>query len=129
MRSLKFNQIDVLNGVNLKAPGDRMSKDGILWLDFPSIGGPSPDIPVSLTADNATYIRRHSSFLPNCRTLPWVSASAIAGLQSIEITLSKELMRLIQSDYILWSSNPRLPEGEYSMSRYKGNQCLRILIL
>ncbi len=79
-------------GLNLNAPGDRISKNGVLWLDFPSIGGPSPDIPVSITTDNATYIRRHSSFLPNCTTLPWVSASAIDGLQSIEITLSKELM-------------------------------------
>jgi len=79
-------------GLNLNAPGDRMAENGILWLDYPSIGGPSPDIPVSITADNATYIRRHSSFLPNCGTLPWVSASAIAGLQSIEITLSKEIM-------------------------------------
>ncbi len=79
-------------GLNLNAPGDRMSDNGILWLDFPSIGGPSPDIPVSITADNSTYIRRHSSFLPNCTILPWVSTSAIDGLQSIEITLSKELM-------------------------------------
>jgi len=79
-------------GLNLNAPGDRMSENGILWLDLPSIGGPSPDIPVTITADNATYIRRHSSFLPNCRTLSWVCASAIAGLQSIEITLSRELM-------------------------------------
>jgi len=79
-------------GLNLNAPGDRMSDNGVLWLDFPSIGGPSPDIPVNITAENATYIRRHSSFLPNCTTLPWVSASAIAGLQSIEISLSKEVM-------------------------------------
>ena len=79
-------------GLNLNAPGDRMAENGILWLDYPSIGGPSPDLPVALTADKATYIRRHSSFLPNCSTLPWVSASAIAGLQSIEITLSKELI-------------------------------------
>ncbi len=79
-------------GLNLNAPGDRMSDNGILWLDFPSIGGPSPDIPVSMTADNATYIRRHSSFLPNCKTLSWVCASAISGLQSLEITLSREPM-------------------------------------
>lgn len=79
-------------GLNLNGPGDRMSDNGILWLDFPSIGGPSPDIPVSITADSATYIRRHSSFLPYCTTLPWVSASAISGIQSIEVTLSNELM-------------------------------------
>jgi outer membrane protein assembly factor BamB len=79
-------------GLNLNAPGDRMAENGILWLDYPSIGGPSPDIPVKIIADQLTYIRRHSSFLPNCKILPWVSASAIAGLQSLEITLSKETM-------------------------------------
>ncbi len=79
-------------GLNLNAPGDRMAENGILWLDYPSIGGPSPDIPVKIIADQPTYIRRHSSFLPNCKILPWVSASAIDGLQSLEITLSKEAM-------------------------------------
>jgi outer membrane protein assembly factor BamB len=79
-------------GLNLNAPGDRMAEDGILWLDCPSIGGPSPDIPVKIIADQPTYIRRHSSFLPNCKILPWVCASAIDGLQSLEITLSKKAM-------------------------------------
>ena len=69
-----------------------MAENGVLWLDYPSIGGPSPDIPVIMTNDQPNFIRRHSSFLPQCKKLPWVSASAIAGLQSLEITLSNVLM-------------------------------------
>jgi len=79
-------------GLNLNAPGDRMAESGILWLDYPSIGGPSPDIPVTMTTDHPTFLRRHSSFLPHCKILPWVSTSAIAGLQSLEITLSNVMM-------------------------------------
>ena len=26
-------------GINLGAPGDRKTRDGTLWLDFPSVGG------------------------------------------------------------------------------------------
>jgi hypothetical protein len=64
----------------------------MLWLDFPSVGGPSPDIPVKMEVDNPNYIRRHSSFLPDCKILPWVAVSAITGLKSLQITLSKEKM-------------------------------------
>ncbi len=32
-------------GINLNAPGDRVAPDGTLWLDFPSVGGRSPDLP------------------------------------------------------------------------------------
>jgi hypothetical protein len=79
-------------GLNFNAPGDRMTDKGILWLDFPSVGGPSPDIPVKMEVDNPNYIRRHSSFLPDCKILPWVAVSAITGLKSLQITLSKEKM-------------------------------------
>ena len=79
-------------GLNLNAPGDRMAADGILWLDYPSVGGPSPDIPVNISAEDPTYIRRHSTFMPAGQHRSWVSASAIIGLQSINITLSATKM-------------------------------------
>ena len=31
-------------GINFGAPGDRMTREGTLWLDFPSVGGPSPEL-------------------------------------------------------------------------------------
>ena len=43
-------------GINFGAPGDRKADDGTLWLDFPSVGGPSPDVPLTITGD-ATGIR------------------------------------------------------------------------
>jgi len=79
-------------GINLNAPGDRMAENDVLWLDFPSIGGDSPDIPVEISAVDPQYIRRHSFFLPEFKECPWVSSSAITGLQTINITLSGEEM-------------------------------------
>ena len=32
-------------GINFGAPGDRMADNNTLWLDYPSVGGNSPDIP------------------------------------------------------------------------------------
>jgi hypothetical protein len=33
-------------GLNFGAPGDRLAADGTLWLDWPSVGHASPDLPV-----------------------------------------------------------------------------------
>ena len=34
--------------MNFGAPGDRRSPDGTLWLEYPSVGGKSPDVPIYL---------------------------------------------------------------------------------
>jgi hypothetical protein len=100
-------------GINLNAPGDRMAENGLLWLDYPSVGGPSPDIPVELSADKANFIRRHSAFLPQCKTLPWVCASAICGVQSLEITLSQVVMpQRLYSIRLYFAELEEVKEGE-----------------
>ena len=45
-------------GINLGAPGDRGADDGTLWLDYPSVGGPSPDIPVTVRGAAPAHRRR-----------------------------------------------------------------------
>ena len=65
-----------------------MADNGTLWLDYPSIGGPSPDVPIKMETLNADYFRRHSGFLEGDNVLPWVSASAIGGIRNIVITVS-----------------------------------------
>jgi outer membrane protein assembly factor BamB len=72
-------------GINLGAPGDRLSDDGTFWIDFPSVGGRSPDVPVSITPENPHWFRRHSSWIQG-ETLPWVAASGVEGLRKITIT-------------------------------------------
>jgi hypothetical protein len=76
-------------GLNLNAPGDRISQDNILWLEFPNVGGLSPEIPVRIDTVNYFEIRKDPISVQSENT-PWVSSSAIGGVRSIEITLSKE---------------------------------------
>ena len=76
-------------GINLGAPGDRRAGNGTLWLEYPVIGGPSPEIPVEIKGDKPNFIRRHSWFLEVSDNLPWVTASAVTGVSEITITLDK----------------------------------------
>jgi hypothetical protein len=76
-------------GVNLNAPGDRIAPDGTLWVDFPSVGGRSPDIPIQFDREKARPIRRHALTLqPN--EYEWVAASGFSGPVALKITLSGE---------------------------------------
>lgn len=50
-------------GLNFGAPGDRRDVHGTLWLDYPSVGGPSPRVDVQVIAENPTWFRRHSAFV------------------------------------------------------------------
>jgi hypothetical protein len=76
-------------GINFNAPGDRTSEDNILWLEFPNAGGASPEIPIKIDTVDYFEIRKDPISVHSQNT-PWVSASAIGGIRSLEITLSKE---------------------------------------
>jgi outer membrane protein assembly factor BamB len=72
-------------GLNFGAPGDRKTRDGTLWLDYPSVGGPSPQIKVVTKPENPTFHYRHSNWMKGGDAWPWVAASAVEGLE--ELTL------------------------------------------
>jgi len=78
-------------GINLGAPGDRRDGDGTLWLDYPSVGGKSPDPAVSVSPESADYFRRHSSTVPG--PLAWVAASGVEGLSSLRVSLGNPTPR------------------------------------
>jgi hypothetical protein len=89
-------------GLNLNAPGDRTSDKNTLWIEFPFTGGNAPGIPVKIdTAD--FYVIRKEPISVNSEDTPWISASAIGGIRSVEITLSKE---------------EDVPETSYSINLY-----------
>lgn len=80
-------------GVNFGAPGDRMADDGTLWLDWPSVGGPSPDPKIECEPKQPPAFRLHSSAIcvPNGTAgLAWVAASGIEGVQRVSLTLSEK---------------------------------------
>lgn len=72
-------------GLNFAAPGDRKTRDGTLWLDYPSVGGPSPKIRVITSPPDPTFRYRHSNWMKHGDGWPWVAASAVEGLK--ELTL------------------------------------------
>jgi hypothetical protein len=72
-------------GLNFGAPGDRKTRDGTLWLDYPSVGGPSPQIKVVTKPANPTFHYRHGNWIKGGDSWPWIAASAVEGLE--ELTL------------------------------------------
>jgi hypothetical protein len=62
-----------------------------MWLEFPSVGGSSPDIPIRISGgkvqrwfrDHSVYVNRSNSG----QELPWVAASGLEGTVSLRLTL------------------------------------------
>jgi len=78
-------------GINFGAPGDRLDKNDTLWLDFPSRGGPSPDIPVAVEGEEVSYFRYHSSRVEadtGSGELNWVAACGLTGATGVMLTLA-----------------------------------------
>jgi outer membrane protein assembly factor BamB len=74
-------------GLNFGAPGDRRAENGTLWLDVPSVGGPSPDLPIGILPEGVQYSRHHSSWIRGGEGLAWVAASGMVGARRISIPL------------------------------------------
>ena len=74
-------------GINFGAPGDRIADNGTLWLDYPSRGGPSPEIQVTVTGDNLRWFCHHSSKIIG-EGPRWVAASGVEGVRQISVRLA-----------------------------------------
>jgi len=73
-------------GINFGAPGNRYTENGTLWLEFPSIGGPSPDIPVRAKYyEEPRWFRHHSSRVKGKNN--WIAASGVTGLREVSIRM------------------------------------------
>ena len=73
-------------GINLGAPGDRLSSSGTLWLDHPSVGGESPRAQVAVKGRDISYFCRHASAIRDGPS-PWITASGARNVESVTITL------------------------------------------
>ncbi len=77
-------------GLNFGAPGDRVTESGTLWLDHPSVGGPSPILPIKASPEKITYRYHHSLRVEGGQGWPWIAASLAEGIETIRINgLSK----------------------------------------
>lgn len=77
-------------GLNFNAPGDRVSSDNVLWLEYPFTAGTPPGIPVKMDTTGFRKFRKEP-FMISSEETPWVSASALEGIRSLEVTLTKEV--------------------------------------
>jgi outer membrane protein assembly factor BamB len=73
-------------GVNFGAPGDRMTEAGTLWLDYPSRGGPSPEVKIEVEPASAKFYYHHSLWIRGGSGWPWVGASGVKGASTITIS-------------------------------------------
>lgn len=72
-------------GINFGAPGDRKTEDGTLWLDYPNVGGPSPELRISTEPADPEFFYRHSIWMEAGMGWPWVAASGVRGLRSLTV--------------------------------------------
>jgi hypothetical protein len=73
-------------GINFGAPGDRKTRDGTLWLDYPNVGGPSPEIQVRTEPEKPEFYYQHSLWMKGGEGWPWVAASGVKALRSTNMS-------------------------------------------
>jgi outer membrane protein assembly factor BamB len=76
-------------GINLGAPGCRKEENGVLWVEYPPVGGPTERPAVSVSPNDVEWFRRHSSEVRGDGPA-WAAASGAKGLRSLTVTLSRE---------------------------------------
>ncbi len=75
-------------GINFGAPGDRRSEAGTLFVDFPEVGGKSEQVDFKIKGGALNYHRQHASlFKGTADELPWVAASQVEGVESLDIAV------------------------------------------
>lgn len=72
-------------GINLGAPGDRRDAHGLMWLEYPSVAGDSPNLGLEFTGD-PEFFQDHPSTMAGA-VLPWVASSGVEGLTSLRFRL------------------------------------------
>jgi outer membrane protein assembly factor BamB len=72
-------------GINFGAPGNHYAENGMLWLEFPSVGGPSPDVPVRAKYENPQWFHYHSSHVEGRHN--WIAASGVLGLREVRVRM------------------------------------------
>ena len=72
-------------GLNFGAPGDRVTESGTLWLDYPSVGGPSPELPIKASPEKVAYRYHHSLRVEGGQGWPWIAASLAEGIETVRL--------------------------------------------
>ena len=105
-----------------------MANNGTLWLDYPSVGGPSPDINISITPEETEWFRYHSSRIEG-EELKWVAASGCKGMKNVTIRLAKKSEKERSYTVRLHFADPEdlLPNNRVFNVSIQGKQVLKNL--
>ncbi len=85
-------------GINFGAPGDRLATNGVLWLDYPSTGGPSPVLDIETKPAQPKWFRHHPSRSAGNDDVDgdvdrWIACSGARQLQQVTIRLGNDQPR------------------------------------
>jgi hypothetical protein len=98
-------------GINLGAPGDRKDERGTLWLEYPSVGGKSPAVPIKVAPVSAQWFRRHESVIKGGAP-KWVGASGVKGVEAVYVGLSRQPTKLTYTVRLHFLEPDRLTPGQ-----------------
>jgi outer membrane protein assembly factor BamB len=72
-------------GINFGAPGDRLTEDGTLWMDYPNVSGTSPNLMVAVRGRQTNYFC-HTYWQFQGEGPAWVMASGVRNARTILIS-------------------------------------------
>lgn len=98
-------------GINLGAPGDYKTKEGTLWVDYPSKGGPSPIVPVKVLPQNPVWYYQHSARLEGPHS-GFVTGSGGEGIETINISMGKQFLKGEYTVRLFFSEKKGVSKGE-----------------
>lgn len=114
-------------GINFGAPGDRVADDGTLWLDWPNVGGPSPNLPVQVLPEDAQPYYRHSLRMQGGQGWPWVFASGLKGVRSLRVeTVARRSSAPGNGFSVRWTGTLRPELTETYTFHARGDRGLRL---
>jgi hypothetical protein len=114
-------------GINFGAPGDRMGRDGTLWIEFPSVAGVSPNIPVAIEPAAAKPFHRHALWIEGGEGQPWVVASGIEGARLVRITPIAKLSPPTPGVYsVRWEGSVQAKFSEEHTFHVKADRDMRL---
>ena len=98
-----------------------MATDGTLWVDYPGVGGPSPQVSVSLQPAKPAGYRVHSGQVQGKEgEHAWVAASGVSGVSSIKLKVGQP-----KDDPSLYAVNLHFAEPE---NRQPGERMFDVLL-
>lgn len=102
-------------GINIGAPGDRMSAGGTLWLEYPATSGAAGESRLRIQGDPLKYFRHHSARFGGDGPA-WVAASGVENLSGLRIDMGKDRTQTRQTVLIEKNANWRYLAGRHAKS-------------